>query len=328
MPWPFFYEVCVVKEYKTFNQQLAILRSRCLEVPTSGQPKRFLEEENYYNVINGYKDLFLERDDNNNPLIPEQYRKGTHFNELKSLFLFDRELRFLFLKYVLVLEHSFKTVISHEFCRKYPKPNSYLEIKNYVDNNPKKVLQQIAILTKTIHDKVDKEGAIKHYIEEYGSVPLWVLVNYLTIGNVAHFYDILTDADKNVIAKFYYDKYAKQYVPNHIVRISSEDLASALKIINLVRNKCAHDERLYNSNFRNVKVVNIAKHFKFKHYDNSRIIVVILYFKLLLDKKYFQKFYSQFIKLLEEYRKEFHSVGFDEILNIMGIELQDLQLLK
>lgn len=317
-----------MKEYKTFNQQWAILRSRGLEVPTNGQPKRFLEEENYYNVINGYKDLFLKRDDDNNPLIPEQYRKGTHFNELKSLFLFDRELRFLFLKYVLVFENSFKTVISHEFCRRYPKPNSYLEIKNYVDNNPKKVLQQIAILTKTIHDKVDKEGAIKHYIEEYGSVPLWVLVNYLTIGNVAHFYDILTDADKNVIAKFYYDKYAKQYVSNHIVRISSEDLASALKIINLVRNKCAHDERLYNSNFRNVKVANIAKHFKFKNYDNSRIVVVILYLKLLLDKRYFQKFYSKFIKLLEKYRKEFQSVGFDEILNIMGIELQDLQLLK
>lgn len=153
-------------------------------------------------------------------------------------------------------------------------------------------------------------------------------MNYLTIGNVAHFYDILTDADKNVIAKFYYDKYAQQYVSNHIIRISSEDLASALKIINLVRNKCAHDERLYNSNFKNVKVVNIAKHFKFKHYDNSRIIVAILYLKLLLDKKYFQKFYLELIKLFEKYRKEFHSVDFDEILNIMGIELQDLQLLK
>lgn len=317
-----------MKEYKTFNQQLTILRSRGLEVPTNGQPKRFLEEENYYNVINGYKDLFLKRDGYKNLLIPEQYREGASFNELKSLFLFDRELRILFLKYVLVFENSFKTVISHEFCRKYPKPNSYLEIKNYVDNNPKKVLQQIAILTKTIHDKVDKEGAIKHYIEEYGSVPLWVLVNYLTIGNVAHLYDVLTDADKNVIAKFYYDKYVKQYKSNDIVRISSEDLASALKIINLVRNKCAHDERLYNSNFKNVKVANIAKHFKFEHYDNSRIVVAILYLKLLLDKKYFQEFYSELTKLFEKYRKDFYSVSFDEILNIMGIKLQDLYLLK
>lgn len=31
-------------------------------VPTDGRPKRFLEQENYYNVINGYKDLFLCKD--------------------------------------------------------------------------------------------------------------------------------------------------------------------------------------------------------------------------------------------------------------------------
>lgn len=332
MPWPFFYlflfEVESLKEYKTFNQQLKILRSRGLEVPTDGHPKRFLEEENYYNVINGYKDLFLERGDDNKPVVPERYRQGTHFDELKSLFLFDRELRFLFLKYILIFENSFKTVISHEFCRRYPKPNSYLEIKNYVNNNPKKVLQQISILTKTIHDKVDKEGAIKHYIEEHGSVPLWVLVNYLTIGNLSYLFSILTDADKNVIAKSYYNKYKKQHVSDNMVRISSEDLESGLKIINLVRNKCAHDERLYNYNFRNVRVSNLAKHFELKHYDNTRIVVAILYLKIFLDKKYFQIFHEELTKLFAEYRIRFHSVSFDEILTIMGITLDDFQLLE
>ena len=41
-----------MKEYKTFNQQLTILRNRGMIVPTNGSPKRFLEQENYYNVIN------------------------------------------------------------------------------------------------------------------------------------------------------------------------------------------------------------------------------------------------------------------------------------
>ena len=54
-----------MKEYKTFNQQMIILRSRGMTVPSDGKPKRFLEQENYYNVINGYKDLFLKRDANN-----------------------------------------------------------------------------------------------------------------------------------------------------------------------------------------------------------------------------------------------------------------------
>jgi len=152
-----------MKEYKTFNQQLTILRNRGMIVPQNGAPKRFLEQENYYNVINGYKDIFLTKDAQGNPIKPEAYIQNTHFDELKALFLFDRELRFLFLKYLLIFENSFKTVISHEFSRKYPKANSYPDIANYRDDDPKSVLKQISILTKTIHENVGAKGAIKHY---------------------------------------------------------------------------------------------------------------------------------------------------------------------
>ena len=316
-----------MKEYKTFNQQLTVLRNRGLTVPTDGSPKRFLEQENYYNVINGYKDLFLQKDASGKYVIPERYIPNTHFNELKALFLFDRELRILFLKYILIFENSFKTVISHEFSKKHSKPNSYLEIKNYVVDNPKKVLQQISILTKTIHDKVDKNGAIKHYIEEHGSVPLWVLVNYLTIGNLAYLYDILLDSDKNAIAKYYSDKYKKQYNERSMVRLSSEDLGSALKIINLVRNKCAHDERLYNSNFGNVRVADIARYYGCSNYDNKRIVVAIFYLKVLLNKKYFQKFSVELNEIFKRYQNEFKTVAFTDILRIMGIDMGDLQKL-
>lgn len=316
-----------MKEYKTFNQQLTVLRNRGLTVPTDGSPKRFLEQENYYNVINGYKDLFLQKDASGKYVVPERYIPNTHFNELKALFLFDRELRILFLKYILIFENSFKTVISHEFSKKHSKPNSYLEIKNYVGDNPKKVLQQISILTKTIHDKVDKNGAIKHYIEEHGSVPLWVLVNYLTIGNLAYLYDILLDSDKNAIAKYYSDKYKKQYNERSMVRLSSEDLGSALKIINLVRNKCAHDERLYNSNFGNVRIADIARYYGCSNYDNKRIVVAIFYLKVLLNKKYFQKFSVELNEIFKRYQNEFKTVAFTDILRIMGIDMGDLQKL-
>ena len=271
-----------MKEHKTFNQQLTILRNRGVVVPTNGKPKRFLEQENYYNVVNGYKDLFLIKDSNNLPVEPELYQEGTHFNELKALFLFDRELRILLLKYLLIFENSIKTTVAYEFSKKYPRKNAYLDIANFVDNDPKKVLQQISILTKTIHDKVDRTGAIKHYIEEHGEVPLWVLVNFLTMGNIANFYNILTDSTKNIIAKFYTDKYRTQNKDNTF-RLSSADLSACLKVANLVRNICAHDERLYNVNLRNVRISQIANHFGIRRYDNKRFIVVILFLKIVLE---------------------------------------------
>lgn len=324
-----------MKEYKTYNQQLIILRKRGLNVPKDGSPKRFLEQENYYNVINGYKDLFLEKDkegkvilykDEDGNLV-ERYISNSHFNELKSLFLFDRELRLLFLKYILIFENSIKTIISHEFSKKYPKQNSYLDIKNYRKDEPKKVLNQISILTKTIHEKVDKENSIKHYIQKHRSVPLWVLVNYLTIGNISNLYYILLDTDKNIISKCYSDKYRKQYKRENI-RISSEDIQSALKIFNLVRNKCAHDERLYNSNFKNIKISNITNYYKISNLDNTKIIVAILYLKILLDRKYFKKFQNDLYKIFNIYKGLFNSVKFEDIINIMGIDFKELNKIK
>lgn len=316
-----------MKEHKTFNQQLTILRNRGVVVPTNGKPKRFLEQENYYNVINGYKDLFLVKDSNNRPVEPEIYQKGTHFNELKALFLFDRELRILLLKYLLIFENSIKTTVAYEFSKKHPRKNTYLDIANFVDNDPKKVLQQISILTKTIHDKVDRTGAIKHYIEEHGEVPLWVLVNFLTMGNIANFYDILTDSTKNIIAKFYTDKYRIQNKDNTF-RLSSADLSACLKVANLVRNICAHDERLYNVNLRNVRISQIANHFGIRRYDNKRFIVVILFLKIVLDKKDFQRLYKALMNLFNQYADEFKTVVFDDILNTMGIDLTELEKLS
>ena len=315
-----------MKEHKTFNQQLTILRNRGVVVPTNGKPKRFLEQENYYNVINGYKDLFLVKDSNNLPVEPELYQEGTHFNELKALFLFDRELRILLLKYLLIFENSIKTTVAYEFSKKYSRKNAYLDIANFVDNDPKKVLQQISILTKTIHDKVDRTGAIKHYIEEHGEVPFWVLVNFLTMGNIANFYNILTDSTKNIIAKFYTDKYRTQNKDNTF-RLSSADLSACLKVANLARNICAHDERLYNVNLRNVRISQIANHFGIRRYDNKRFIVLILFLKIVLDKKDFQRLYKALRNLFNQYADEFKTVVFDEILNTMGIDLTGLEKL-
>lgn len=297
-------------------------------VPTDGRPKRFLEQENYYNVINGYKDLFLCKDSQGQVITPETYLPNTHFNELKALFLFDRNLRFLFLKYLLIFENSFKTVISHEFTHKYSKANSYLEIANYRDDDPKAVLKQISILTKTIHDNVGSTGAIKHYIEDHGSVPLWVLVNYLTIGNLSYLYSALKDSEKNVIAKFYSEKYEKQYNPSNTLIICSKDLQSALKIFNLVRNQCAHGERLYNSDYKNIRVANIANYYNLTNYNNRRIFVAILYLKILLNKSYYKKFHSELNEIFCKYNSEFQTVSFNDILNIIGIDRSELENLK
>ncbi|OZV22098.1 Abi family protein [Streptococcus sobrinus] len=317
-----------MKPYKTFNKQLKILRERGMEVPTNGGPKRFLEQENYYNVVNGYKDLFLRKDNNGNAIEPERYLEGTHFDELKNLFLFDRELRMIFLKYLLIFENSLKTTIAYEFSKEHPEKNSYLDLKNFTDQNPKKVLQQISILTNTIHSKVSQEGPVKHYIENHGEVPLWVLVNYLTIGNISHFYNILTPSIQNKIVKFYATKYNRQYKKQKKLKISIDDFRAGLKISNLIRNICAHDERLYNHCFKNIRITNIANYHDINDIDNTRCFVEILFLKVVLEKNSYNRFHSELSKLFSKYHDKFNTVNFEKILSSMSCIEREFSKLK
>lgn len=78
------------KPYRSVDEQLRILRSRGMAVDAGAG--HVLRREGYYPIVNGYKDLFLDRkacltagDD--------RYGTGARFDDLYALFLFDRELR-------------------------------------------------------------------------------------------------------------------------------------------------------------------------------------------------------------------------------------------
>ncbi|WP_243729268.1 hypothetical protein [Mycoplasma capricolum] len=54
------------KEFKTFEEQIEILKSRGLIISNEQKAIEILKQENYYNIVNGYKDLFLKKSLDNN----------------------------------------------------------------------------------------------------------------------------------------------------------------------------------------------------------------------------------------------------------------------
>lgn len=73
------------KEFKSLDQQLAILKHRGINVLNDDKVKNYLLTNNYYNIINGYSKPFL--------LQKEMYLSGTQFNEIKYLYFFDEEMK-------------------------------------------------------------------------------------------------------------------------------------------------------------------------------------------------------------------------------------------
>ena len=68
------------KTFLTTNKQLRQLRARGMVISNGGRTKKIIEMENYYNLINGYKGLFLDR---NYTGTGESYLPGTTFVSLK-----------------------------------------------------------------------------------------------------------------------------------------------------------------------------------------------------------------------------------------------------
>lgn len=230
------------KKYSSYRKQLQILRARGLSIPYGSKASRaikILEKENYYNLINGYKEPFLDLNSTT-----ERYLPGTDFFEIYALYEFDREARNILLNRILRVENHVKSVISHEFSKKYGYDN-YIKLSNFnVIPGNKSSLERVSKLISTVNSDIAKNvarshGAVLHYMEEYGYIPLWVLVNVLTFGVISTFYANMKDQDRNEVARK--------------LNVTDMELKSILDQMTLFRNICAHDERLYN--FRPKKLI-------------------------------------------------------------------------
>ena len=80
------------KTFKTLDEQIDILTKKGLVVEDIETAKTILLRENYF-FLSGYRHLFMKPDDN------KTYLEGTTFNELYSMFLFDRQIRNIIFKY-------------------------------------------------------------------------------------------------------------------------------------------------------------------------------------------------------------------------------------
>ena len=213
------------KTFKDLNEQINILKSRGLIINDVDITKDILLRENYF-FVNGYRHPFLENEN--------KYKKGTTFEEVYSLFLFDRSLRNIIFKYLLIVENNIKSILSYQLSKKYGyRESDYLKTKTF-DNKPNK-LRQIEDLINKMKRQVRINGfqhsATRHYMYNYGYVPLWILVKVLSFGIVSEMYSILKIEDRIEIAKNF--------------NVSAEDLSIYLPLLSNYRNLCAHEDILY-----------------------------------------------------------------------------------
>lgn len=215
------------KIFKTLDEQIQILQFKGLEVNDIDKAKSILFRENYF-FVSGYRRLFMRSNKDS------MFIKGTTFDELYATFLFDRRIRNIMFKYILIIENNMKSIISYQLSKKYGfKDKDYLNPKNFTQDGIKsrQVNDVLNKMKRQIRVNGRQHTATLHYLSNYGYVPMWILVKVLSFGIISELYNILKAEDAYDIAEYY--------------NLQPETLSIYLNLLSNYRNVCAHEDMLY-----------------------------------------------------------------------------------
>lgn len=295
------------KIFKNLDEQIEILKSRNLTIEDEEKAKNVLLRENYF-FINGYRHMFVD------PSKGKKFIDGSTFDELYATFLFDRNIRNIMFKHLLIVENNAKSIISYQLSKKYGyKEKEYLDPKNFTQDSIK-VRQVHDVLNKMkrqIRVNGGKHTATMHYINKYGYIPMWILVKVLSFGIVSELYAILKYEDQRDISNLY--------------GTDPITLGLYLSIIANFRNLCAHEEILYD--YRTQRVIpdsnihlalNIEKGIDGYKYGKNDLFALIIMLKCLLSDTEFRNMIYEInyeITILDE---KIEIVPLDDILHKIG----------
>lgn len=302
------------KPFKTHDELIALLISRNVDISTPGQKsftKKVLQHEGYYNLINGYSKLFLTS------TVPDDvYRSGTTVEEIYSLYEFDRKLRHIIFKYILSVETNIKSLIAYYFPQQYGHDN-YMLYNNF-DTNKRDADQNITSVISEFQKQIAsraKDPSISHYLKKYGYIPLWVLNNILTLGQISKFYSILKQPDRQKISK--------------VFLITDNQLESILFYLSSVRNFCAHGNRLYC--FRTKRpLIDFNAHAFLKipktnghEYDYGKrdLFASMIALRYVLPKSDYLKLIKEIYRLFSIIRPKLTAINENDILKEMGFPI-------
>ena len=305
----------VEKQFKNLDEQVEIFKSKGMIIQDEKYVKRVLLRENYF-CLNGYRHLFLKSNED------RTFKEGTTFEELYSLFLFDRSFRNVIFKYLLVIENNLKSIISYQLSKKYGyREKEYLKEKNFT-NAPEKQAQVKDLIKKMqrqIRVNGSQHSATLHYVSNYGYIPLWILVKVLSFGIVSEMYSILKPEDQKEIAKIY--------------GIDPEVLTVYLPILANYRNLCAHEDILYeNKTQKAIDDTVYHQLLKIKKEDDEYIcgkndlFALIIILKQMLDKEEFKNMTMELNNVIETLDFNLHTITINDILNRMGFPINWMSL--
>ena len=236
------------------EEQLQLLKSRGLKILDESRARCFLQAVSFFRLT-PYMRPFQQPDD------PQHhFRPGAGFRDLSRLYDFDRRLRLLVMDAIERVEVAARAVISNHmgpsngahwylepelFKRRYQHDRLLQTIRNKQDkarDEYQRDCEQLETLLipeerkERLKATRSRENYARYYGHKYNEpdlMPGWAAMEELTLGELSFLYSGLNrDADKKSIAKR--------------LNLAAPLLESWLHCLTVIRNICAHHDRLWN----------------------------------------------------------------------------------
>lgn len=209
-----------------------------------------------------------------------------------NIYKADEHLRNLLRLYIEKAEIYYRTQIAYGFaiskCTVPPYDQHYDENNFYDKDGYNHVMENFGREKDYYKDSL----IVKHHKDKYsGKMPIWVMVELMSFSGLSKLYKSMYISEKSEIAK--------------AIGVNYTTLENHLHCLSVLRNKCAHGARLYNTEFyppakftseflkRNPEIKN-----------NSLFAYILILLKRLPDKQSKQELIESVQNLIEQYKND------------------------
>lgn len=225
--------------YTDVNYQIQKLQNQQLMFEDLQSAKELLRKCGYSNLIKSYRDPYIIKGNSG-----ITYRNNVTFEQIASLYAFDKNLRRAVISSMLDLEEHVKAVTA-EIVAKYISADSavYLNPRHYRNKRVRSSYFTLQHILQNLQRALNSpKDPIHHCMTTHGSVPPWTLFNGVYFSTIVNLINQLPISLQEKLALELYDPAIVGASGQQLRYLMMDSLFIALEY----RNLAAHGGRIYN----------------------------------------------------------------------------------
>ena len=226
--------------YTSVEQQVERLKSQNLIINDEQFACDMLKLYGYSNLIKSYRDPYIVMDRHGK----KSYRANVTFEQICSLYLFDKNLRNAVMATMLDFEEHIKEIVANVVADSFGiHQDEYLNFSNYSDRRVRDERFSLSYVLNSMKEALRfGRSPVSHYKQIYNLVPPWILFKNVYFGTIVNFYDKFKRPEKLKAASLLYNMEDVTISDDSLVKLMRDTLFICYEYRNLV----AHGGRTYN----------------------------------------------------------------------------------